>query len=286
MEIPGIKIAQIIKQSLKSEVKKLKKPLKLVTVLIGESSEQLSYVAAKKKAAQELGIKFEFVHFKKTPYFQEFAQFIKTKAGEPETTGMIIQQPLPSQLNTDSLYDYIPLTKEIEGHRRKTVFVPAIGLAVLTIFKYLYADHELSDKLVVNFEKDKNLFKKLIKNEKVVLVGRGTTGGKPIGKTLSAVGINYINVNSNTPSPEDYFKEADVIITAVGKKVIAADVLKAGVILINTGLRREKGRLKGDYDERDIKNVAKYYTTTPGGVGPIDVLYLYKNLIDAARLQK
>jgi len=63
-------------------------------------------------------------------------------------------------------------------------------------------------------------------------------------------------------------------------------MLKEGVILINVGLRKEHGRLKGDYEEAEVKNIASYYTPTPGGAGPIDVVYLYKNLIDSAKLQK
>ncbi|MBI3366284.1 bifunctional 5,10-methylene-tetrahydrofolate dehydrogenase/ 5,10-methylene-tetrahydrofolate cyclohydrolase, partial [Candidatus Roizmanbacteria bacterium] len=71
-----------------------------------------------------------------------------------------------------------------------------------------------------------------------------------------------------------------------GKKVIFPEIIKPGVILINVGLRRENGRLKGDYDESEVKTIASFYTPTPGGVGPIDVMYLYKNLIESYRLQK
>ncbi len=70
------------------------------------------------------------------------------------------------------------------------------------------------------------------------------------------------------------------------KKLIAPENLKKGVILINVGLRREKGKLKGDYDENEIKDIASFYTTTPKGLGPIDVLYLYKNLVEAAQMQR
>lgn len=286
MQILCKNIASSIESSLKNEVRKLKKPIKLVTILIGESSEQLSFVGAKKKVAHRLGIKFEFIHIKRTPNFEDFVHSIKNKTAERETTGIIIQQPLPPQLNTDSIYDFIPLVKEIEGHRKKTVFIPPIGLAVLTVFKHIYLNNAKVDNSIINFNKERLIFKRLIKNEKVVLVGRGITGGKPIGKTLSEVGINFINVNSSTPNPEDYYKDADIIITAVGKKIIKPEMLKSGVMLINAGLRRENGKLRGDYDEGEIKDVAKYYTTGVGGIGPIDVLYLYKNLIDAAKLQK
>lgn len=63
-------------------------------------------------------------------------------------------------------------------------------------------------------------------------------------------------------------------------------MLKPGVVLINIGLRREGGKLKGDYDEKEVRDLAGFYTPTPGGIGPIDILYLYKNLIEAAKMQK
>lgn len=287
MEIPGTKIAYAIEKLLKKEIKKLgkKKPLKLVTFLVSQAAEQLSYVKIKAKTAKKLAIDFELVHLKTVPSFEEFMHKIKEKSQDQKTTGIIIQQPLPAQLSTASIYEYIPAQKEIEGHRRKTPFLPPIGLAILTILKFIYSQIKLKQDITVIMQNERVFFKKMFRNKKVVLVGRGVTGGQPIGKTLTEARINFININSQTPDPQTYYKEADVIITAVGKKIITADMLKPGVALINAGLRREKGRLKGDYDEKEIKDVAGFYTPTPGGIGPIDVLYLYKNLIDAAKMQ-
>ncbi len=288
MEIDGKKIADFIGSLLKKELKKRqkKRPPKLTAFLIGDSADQRSYVAIKSKVANKLGIKFELVHIKSTPSFESFAHRIKEASLNPETSAIIIQQPLPAQLSTDSLFEYISDAKEIEGHKRKTPFTPPIGLAVLTALKYIYGTQTIDNHLIVNLSKDKKLFKKVFRNKKIVLIGRGVTGGKPIGKTLSDAKINYIGINSKTPEPATYLKEADIIITAVGEKVIKPEMLKPGVVLINVGLRRENGKLKGDYDENEIKHIAGYYTPTPGGVGPIDVVYLYKNLIEAYKLQR
>lgn len=287
MEINGKQISEFIAKSLKKEIKKLKKrhPFKLTTFLIGESDEQLSFVKIKSKMAKKLGIGFELIHIKKTPSFEEFAHKIK-EASLSDTAAIIIQQPLPAQLSTDSLYDFIDITKEIEGHKRKTPFLPPIGLAVLTVLKYVFNKPKLTNHLIIDANKDRRFFKKIFRNKRVVLVGRGITGGKPIGRTLSEVKINYISINASTPESFSYYKEADVIITAVGKKVISPAAIKPGAVLINVGLRKEAGKLKGDYDEREIKNITSFYTPTPGGVGPIDVIYLFKNLIDAVKLQK
>jgi len=288
MVIEGVKIASYLQRLLQKEIKSLKKKVRigLATYLIGQSPEQLSYVKIKSHVASQLKINFQLINLKYTPNYIELANLIRQKAFEPAINGIIIQLPLPQELSTDSIFDYIPNIKEIEGHKKKSPFFPPLGLAVLTIFKYIYGGKRIDRNLLVDFEKDKPFFKKIFKNKKVVLVGKGMTGGKPIGHILGELKINYINVNATTINPESYFKNADVIITAVGKKVIHPADLKPGVVLINVGLRRENGKLRGDYDENEVKDIASFYTKTPGGIGPIDVIYLFKNLIEAAKLQK
>lgn len=288
MQIPCTQIVQFIKTDLAKQVRQLKrkgsKP-KLVTILIGESAEQESFVAIKRKVAKEIGINFEFVHLKKCPTFLEFVSLIKEKSRDPKTTGIIIQQPLPSHLHSDTVYNFIPVEKEIESHRNKSPFLPPLGLAVLTVLKFVFQKKALSSDLYPDLEKDKQFFKSLLKHKKVVLAGRGMTGGQPIGKALSLFKINYINVNRQTNNSAQYYKEADIIITAAGQKIIEPSYLKPGVILINVGLHKKNNKIRGDYYEEEISSIASYYTPTPKGTGPIDVLYLYKNLIDAASLQ-
>lgn len=288
MKIDGKKIALFIEKQVKKEVKQLKKKTKtlLSCFLVGTSADQISFVKIKSKTAKRLGIEYKLIHLKSLPNFIVLANKIKDEVNSPKVNGIIIQQPLPAQLSTDSIYDYIPVQKEIEGHRKKAVFYPPIGLAVLTVIKYIFSGKKIDKRLFVNLSKDRAFFKKILKNKKIVLLGKGVTGGKPIGHVLQEVKINYINVNSQTINPEEYLKTADIIITAVGKKIIEPSMLKPGVILINVGLRKEGGKLKGDYDENEVKDIASYYTPTPGGVGPIDVIYLFKNLVDAAKLQK
>lgn len=286
MFIDGKKIANNLLAILKKDRKTIKKPIGLTVFLVGNAPEQLSFVKIKSEMAKALKINFKLIHLIKTPNFIDFANLLKKEVMNPEVTGIIIQQPLPAQLSTDSIYDYIPLLKEIEGHKKKTEFIFPLGLAVMTIIKYIYDGKRKQDMVFVDMKRDRILFKNVLKSKKVVVVGRGITGGKPIGNTLGNLNINYISINSTTVDPESYFKTADLIITATGKKVISPEMLKPGVVLINTGVRKENGKLKGDYEESEIKDIASFYTPTPGGSGPIDVVYLYKNLIDAAKMQK
>ncbi len=286
MFIDGKKIANNLLAILKKDRKTIKRPIGLTVFLVGNAPEQLSFVKIKSEMAKALKINFKLIHLIKTPNFIDFANLLKKEVMNPAVTGIIIQQPLPAQLSTDSIYDYIPLLKEIEGHKKKTEFIFPLGLAVMTVIKYIYDGKRKQDIVFVDMKRDRLLFKNVLKSKKVVVVGRGITGGKPIGNTLGNLNINYISINSTTVDPESYFKTADLIITATGKKVISPEMLKPGVVLINTGVRKENGKLKGDYEESEIKDIASFYTPTPGGSGPIDVVYLYKNLIDAAKLQK
>lgn len=288
MKIPCKQIARVIETYLKEEVQKLKKKGKyphLVTILVGESAEQLSFVAIKEKTAKKLGIKFEFIHIRRTPSFESFAHLLKEKSHNPKVTGILIQQPLPSILQTDSVYNFIPLVKEIEGHKLKSPFHPPLGLAALTALKYVFGKGTIDKNICVNPEKDKAFFKNSLKHKRIVIAGRGLTGGQPIGKCFSYFKINYLSVNSQTYNPQDYYRDADIVVTTTGKKIITPDMLKPGVILVNVGLRKENGSLRGDYDEKEIEKIASHYTETPGGVGPIDVLYLYNNVMEAAKMQ-
>ncbi len=289
MLIPCKDIAAVMLQRMAEEVKELKtqgKRLRLTTILIGETKEQLSFVAIKEKKAKALGIDFNFIQLKREPMYEKFVRILQKEANNPANTGIIVQLPLPSMLMSASLYNFIPVTKEIEGHREKSPFSPPIGLAVLTALKFTATQSMNYDDLVVR-PADKELFSKMVRGKKTVLLGRGLTGGHPIGKTLSSLRIPYINVSSQTSIAivREFIAEADFVITAVGNKVIEPDMIKKGAILLNVGLRNENGKLRGDYDEKEIADIAGFYTETPGGIGPIDVLYLFRNVIDAAKRQ-
>src|SRR3989344_7805878 len=180
MLIDGKKVANYLLALLKKERNKIKRPVGLSVFLVGHSPEQLSFVKIKSEMAKALKINFKLIHLKTTPNFIDFANLLKKEVADINVTGIIIQQPLPAQLSTDSIYDYVPLNKEIEGHRKKTEFVFPLGLAVMTIIKYIYDGKRKQDIVFVDMKKDRVLFKNILKSKKVIIVGRGITGGKPI----------------------------------------------------------------------------------------------------------
>jgi len=287
MKIPCDEISAYLAESLRQKAQTLiSKNLtpKLVTILVGSSPEQLSFVRIKRRTAAEIGVIFELVHLPEPPSFEEFKSIISRKAHEPETTGMIIQQPFPDVYDIPSVYRCISPEKEIEGHHPESKFHFPLSLAVLSGIKYIIAQETGTDPIsesIVNIERDRSGLHTYLRNKIIVIAGRGATGGNPISRMLDSIGIPHLTTHSRTKNPERLYKNADIIITATGKHIIHAETVKKDVILLNVGLRKEDGKLKGDYDEDDIASHARYYTVTPGGLGPLDVLYLFKNVIDA-----
>lgn len=302
MKIPCRDIAQIIETSLIAEVQQLKQKNiqpKLVTFLLEPTPEQHSFVSIKEKVGERLGIQFQLVSPEHIPSLEEIKKQIQIIAEDSKTSGIIIQLPLPQHIPSKELYELIPSQKEIEGHVTNSHFQFPLSLAVLTGLKYVFKGLPMSSStpigdldsrlrgndtdLIVDFEKDKQIFKDMLQNKTIVIAGRGPTGGAPIAKAFDTLQIPYVITDSKTENADDIYKTADIIITATGKKIINKNNIKNGVVLLNVGLRKEDGILKGDYDEEEIKNLASFYTETPGGLGPLDVLYLYKNVIDATK---
>ena len=282
-KVLSTKILEKLKADIKDGIKSGKKAPKLVVVSVGHSHESAQFIANKEKSAKYIGADFKHVHYKRSPKFEEFIRTISNIGHDPEVTAMIVQKPLPANLASETLVNYIPPQKEIEGFSKKSPHVPPLGLAVLTVLKYVYtpSDRDMVENIVVDLKKDSQLIKSLIKRKKIVLLGRGETGGAPIGKTLSDLKINYINLNSQTPQPDSFMQEADIIISAVGKKTITGISLKQGCILMSIGLHLDKDKWVGDYNEKEIDPIAGFYTPTPGGIGPLNVAYLMYNLLEA-----
>lgn len=288
MLIPVKKILKELEIELKNEVSKLSKKnkLKLVLFMVGDTPEQLVFVKAKQKMAKKLGVSFELVQYKTVPSFEPLLRKIKEKSQEVGVTGIAVQQPLPPQLSTESMFDFIALNKEIEGHRRKTEFYSPLALAFLTLLKFIYIHPEIDKKLFLDNKKDFESIRRVLKHKQIVYITNESTNGKPVLKTLSELKINFIGINPLTTNPQEYYKEADIIISAVGKKVLTSEMLKQGVVLFNVGVRDENGKLVGDYDEKEIDDVSAYHTGISENMEDLDILYLFKNLVDAAKMQK
>jgi 5,10-methylene-tetrahydrofolate dehydrogenase/methenyl tetrahydrofolate cyclohydrolase len=138
-----------------------------------------------------------------------------------------------------------------------------------------------------NFRQDPDGFTTWLQKQNIVLLGKGATGGGPILNYFKKQNIKLQLIDSKTKNPEELMQQADIIISAVGKQyVVKPHNLKPNVILLSVGIfRDENNKLSGDYDVELVKEVAAFYTPTPGGVGPVNVAKLMENLITATEKQ-
>lgn len=245
MRIDGKQIADQILESLAAEIKKLAQPPTLAIIQIGDDPASAAYIRQKQKAAERIGIQIVISHT---------LSDVSIFNNELSIHGVIIQRPVPGN-------DPIPAmirAKDVDGFLPNSPFTVPVALAV----------EKLLESTKIDFTK-----------KNIVVIGRGETAGKPIHEYFTTSTV----IHSQTLNPEEILKNADIIISCVGKKrVIIKDSIKPGVILISVGIWRDTmGKLHGDYEESEILDIASFYTPTPGGVGPVNVACLMQNVVKA-----
>lgn len=280
MKINGKTIAEQISEDLKIKVKKLREKNiipHLAIILIGNDPASVAYIKRKEIKAKEIGIKTILKHFPDDISQNNLISTIRQFNNNSSIHGITVQKPLPANVNLESVINAIDPKKDVDGVCPKSKFKMPIAMAVLQILK------EISMRL--HLYQGATLIEWL-KNQKIVIIGKGETGGKPIIQTFEKMKIPYIAIGSRTKKPANLTKSADIVICAVGKaNILKPQMLKKGVILIGIGISRGKSaKLMGDYAENEISNIASFYTPTPGGVGPVNVAMLLKNLVYAASL--
>lgn len=299
MKIDGRAIANTILENLKTEVTKLKKrgvTPTLAVILVGDNPASLSYIKQKQKAAETIGAK---LILDQKPFFlslKDIKVLINKYNNDPTIHGLIVQRPLPKELGdtTDALSTISP-QKDVDGFLPNSPYTPPVALAVLSILELIYhqqveSRNNITMKQFNNSMNGENKpatkdFPEWLRSQCITVLGRGETAGKPIADSLSSLHCTTWIIHSKTPNPYDSMRKADIVVSCVGKeRVVTKDTLKPGAMLIGVGLWRDsQEKLHGDYEEDEIRDVASYYTPTPGGVGPVNVACLMQNLVQAAQ---
>ncbi|MDO8686623.1 MAG: bifunctional 5,10-methylenetetrahydrofolate dehydrogenase/5,10-methenyltetrahydrofolate cyclohydrolase [Candidatus Berkelbacteria bacterium] len=313
MKIDGKQIAQKILDDLKKQTEELKKKNitpHLAIILVGDDPASVAYVNQKKIKAEKIGAKTTIYNLESRIQNSELIELIEKLNSDKNIHGIIVQQPLPQQIDTKKITQAVNPKKDVDGFNSASRFEMPITMAVLKILEEIYKtksearstksetsskNQNLNDKNVSNLENSNfeivssfdirySNFISWLKTNNIAIIGKGETGGKPIANTLQKTGIKPIVIDTKTLNPELSTKAADIIISAVGKaNVLRPEMIKKGVVLISIGISRgESAKLTGDYDQSEVENIASFYTPTPGGVGPVNVAMLLKNLIIAA----
>jgi methylenetetrahydrofolate dehydrogenase (NADP+)/methenyltetrahydrofolate cyclohydrolase len=291
MEINGKQIADDLLQTLQKKVETLKKEHIVPTmavILVGDDPGSASYVRQKEKAAERIGATLRATCYEGSVTKEEIQSTMQQLNNDPGVHGIIIQRPLPKHLQDPTLLNSILPTKDIDGFVPGSKFQVPVAIAVERILDVIC--HAGPDPASLRFRlggRNDNFYRWLSR-QNIVIIGRGETAGGPIAKQFQMSNVKCQMIHSQTREEEKkrLLINADIIMSCVGKeRVIKKENIKKGVILISVGIWRDnEGKLHGDYDEDEIKDIASFYTPTPGGVGPVNVACLMENLITASTL--
>ncbi len=272
--IDGIKIANEIKQQLKSELEQLKKQTNLAPglaiVLVGADPASEIYVQKKIKTATELGFEATLFSFSETEPESKVIAQIQRLNQDPKYSGIIVQLPLPKHYNKFTILDSVTKEKDVDGFglasqgllfEGRAEFLPATARGVLELIESTGTE---------------------IKGKNCVVVGRSLIVGQPVAKILQDKNATVTVCHSHTKNLEFFTKNADILVVAVGiPNFIKGNMVKEGSLVIDVGINRVNGKIVGDVDFSSVAKVAAHITPVPGGVGPLTVVSLLKNTLDA-----
>ena len=286
MLIDGKEISKLVLNDLINEIKiitnKIKRPPSLNIILVGDNPASLTYVQNKLKKCSEIGINGNLIKQSKDVKDQDISMLIDRLNKDENVDGIILQLPIPSHLNDRKLIETISPLKDVDGLTSTNIgllstgnprFIPATAYGIMEILR--------KEKIVTQ-------------GKRIVVIGRSDIVGKPMVALLSGKDENATVTlcHSKTINLRDHTIDADIIIVAVGKvNILNGSMIKDGAVVIDVGINRVKNEntakgynIVGDVDLGSIKEKASLYTPVPGGVGPMTIAMLMKNVCEAAKL--
>ncbi|HBC7400083.1 TPA: bifunctional methylenetetrahydrofolate dehydrogenase/methenyltetrahydrofolate cyclohydrolase FolD [Staphylococcus aureus] len=277
--LDGKQIAKDYRQGLQDQVEALKEKgftPKLSVILVGNDGASQSYVRSKKKAAEKIGMISEIVHLEETATEEEVLNELNRLNNDDSVSGILVQVPLPKQVSEQKILEAINPEKDVDGFHPINIgklyideqtFVPSTPLGIMEILKH--ADIDLEGK-------------------NAVVIGRSHIVGQPVSKLLLQKNASVTILHSRSKDMASYLKDADVIVSAVGKPgLVTKDVVKEGAVIIDVGnTPDENGKLKGDVDYDAVKEIAGAITPVPGGVGPLTITMVLNNTLLAEKMRR
>jgi methylenetetrahydrofolate dehydrogenase (NADP+) / methenyltetrahydrofolate cyclohydrolase len=270
--LDGKAVAQKIKLDMAAQVKSLSRQPGLGTILVGDDPGSVSYVAGKHRDCAEVGIASIRIDLPATASESEILQAVTQLNNEANCTGFIVQLPLPKGVDAQKVLTAVDPSKDADGLHPfnlgnlvldKPSITPCTPKAILA----LLAEYKIE-----------------LSGKSVLIIGRGTTVGRPLSILISQKPTNATVTLAHTATKNlaELMKGADVIIAAIGKAhFIKPEMIKNGAVVIDVGITRTGAGLLGDVDPK-VKEVASYFAPMPGGVGPMTRAMLLTNLIELA----
>ena len=273
MIIDGKKEAAILRDKIKKEIETIKlktnKVPGLTVILIGDFAPSQIYVKNKEKNSKEVGINSEVVRYPKEVSEQEVLKKIKELNDNNAVSGILVQLPLPSQINKEKIINAINPLKDVDGFHPVNVgnlssgyhaTVPCTPLGCLFLIKK--TESNLSGK-------------------HAVIIGRSNLNGKPMAQLLLKENCTVTIVHSKTKDLKIECLKADILVAAVGvPNLVKGDWVKKDAIVIDVGINKVDDKIVGDVDFDNVKDKVKAITPVPGGVGPMTIACLLKNTLE------
>ncbi|HLC50499.1 MAG TPA: bifunctional 5,10-methylenetetrahydrofolate dehydrogenase/5,10-methenyltetrahydrofolate cyclohydrolase [Candidatus Nanoarchaeia archaeon] len=273
--IDGNKIAKNILDNIKNKVKIMKEKPGLALVMVGNNPASEVYVNFKEKDAKETGVYCERYNLDENTTQMDLLNLLNKLNNNPKIHGLLVQLPLPKQIDEKIVTDSILPQKDVDGFTTvnlgslmadKTIIAPATAVAVI----------HLIESTGIKIE-----------GKNAVVVGRSNIVGKPVALMLIEKNATVTVCHSRTKNISDYTKKADILVVAVGKpNLITKDMVKEGAVVIDVGINRVNGKLVGDVDFENVKEIAGFITPVPGGVGPMTRAMLMQNTLKAMEMNK
>ncbi|MBL8014222.1 MAG: bifunctional 5,10-methylenetetrahydrofolate dehydrogenase/5,10-methenyltetrahydrofolate cyclohydrolase [Candidatus Omnitrophica bacterium] len=279
--LDGKKVASQFKEQLKNEIEILKKRSGIhpvaVSVLSTDDPGAVSYAASQKKTADELGIDYRIQHVPPSISSTEFEKLIQQFNHNSTIHAVLINKPVPSQIDFSSMVNLLSEKKEMEG------------INCLNMGKIFLGQFQLVPCTAASVMEHLRHAQVPLKGKNVVIIGRSEIVGKPLIFLLLAQNATVTVCHSATDAAgqlENHLRLADIVIVAIGKpNFLKGGWLKPGAVVIDVGVNRVDGKITGDADFNSVVAVASAITPVPGGVGPVTAVMLMKNIVEAYKQQ-
>lgn len=276
--IDGKAVSMAVKMRVKDEVSALKEKgvdCALAVIIVGDDPASRVYVNNKKKACELCGIRSVEYALDAETTREELLSIIEKLNADKSINGILCQLPLPKHFDENEITQAISPEKDVDCFNCANIGKMWVGE---------YTFKPCTPAGVMELLAANNID---VSGKNCVIVGRSNIVGKPMAALLLEKNATVTVCHSRTKNLAEHLKQADVIVAAVGKaKFITADMVKDGAVVIDVGINRnENGKLCGDVDFENVKEVASYITPVPGGCGPMTIAMLMENTVAAAKNQ-
>jgi len=273
MRINGNEIRDILKRELREDFAQMRKPHHLVVISVGDDPVVQKFINIKKSFAEDVGVAFSEKKFPADATFTLLEKTIQELNDDSSVTGLIVQLPLPSHLDTTKVLDLIVPSKDVDvlSSSANQLFIKGVSAILPPV---VGAIAEICKRYHVE-----------ILGQNVAILGSGRLVGAPAEVWFRACGgkVAVFDKTTEEHSMHTFLRDADIVVSGMGQAgYLKPEMLKEGVVLIDAGTSESAGVIMGDADPR-CEDVARLFTPVPGGVGPLTVAMIFRNLATFGR---